>query len=81
MLLCSAVLSMGLAACSLTESEKPKVVLVKPEIPESAKHCRDVQVPKDMKTQKDVASFLPTLAAGYIDCRDKLGTVVDLATK
>lgn len=53
-------------------------MVVKTEVPPTLRHCRDVDVPRDIKTQKDVAAFLPTLAAGYVDCKDKLKAVVGL---
>lgn len=77
MLLCFASLSMVLLGCS-TVPDEPKPVVVKTEVPPTLRHCRDVDVPRDIKTQKDVAAFLPTLAAGYVDCKDKLKTVVGL---
>lgn len=54
--------------------------MVKQEIPKGLRKCRDVEVPSAsaMKTQRDVAAFLPSLAAGYVDCKDKLDSVVKL---
>lgn len=69
---------MALPGCSTVPDEPPKTVVVKPEVPPTLRKCRDVEVPSDMKSQKDVATFLPTLAAGYVDCRNKLGTVIGI---
>ena len=40
-------------------------MVVKTEVPPTLRHCRDVDVPRGIKTQKDVAAFLGWVALPF----------------